>query len=125
MSLPYMPFYIGDHLRDTSHLTVQEHGAYVRLICKYWTKGSCLPDDDKQLARITGMSVTKWRKIRPTVQAFFYDGWRHKRIDAELAKAAATIEKRQKAATVRWEKSSKTEPKSNIVGFPTYPKKAE
>jgi uncharacterized protein YdaU (DUF1376 family) len=38
-SLPYMPFFVGDHLRDTRHLTTEEQGAYLLLIFEYWTKG--------------------------------------------------------------------------------------
>jgi uncharacterized protein YdaU (DUF1376 family) len=104
MSLPYMPFYVGDYLRDTRHLTTEQHGAYLLLIMEYWAKGS-LPDDDTQLARIVGMSPKKWKNVRQVVQAFFHDGWHHKRIDAELEKASSKTEKRRTAANVRWQKA--------------------
>jgi uncharacterized protein YdaU (DUF1376 family) len=92
-----MPLYVADYLRDTRRLTAAEHGAYVLLIMEYWTSGE-LPDDDKQLARIACMSASEWRRARPNVQGFFYDGWKHKRIDAELARSAEISSKRSASA---------------------------
>jgi uncharacterized protein YdaU (DUF1376 family) len=91
-----MPLYVADYLRDTRRLTAAEHGAYLLLIMEYWTAGS-LPDDDGQLSRIVGMSAAEWRKTRPIVQAFFQEGWRHQRIDDEIAKAEAKHERRSEA----------------------------
>jgi uncharacterized protein YdaU (DUF1376 family) len=106
MSFPYMPFYIGDHLRDTAHLSTEQQGAYLLLLFQYWTRGS-LPDDDAQLARIAGLTPGRWRKIRPAIEGFFYDRsggfWHHKRIEAELAKVNDKSLKRQEAAKRRWE----------------------
>jgi uncharacterized protein YdaU (DUF1376 family) len=102
MDLPYIPFFIGDYLKETRHLTTEEHGAYLLLILEYWVKQGALPDDDAQLARITGLTPAKWRKVRHVVKDFFRDGWKHPRIDAELEKASALTEKRRAAANVRW-----------------------
>ena len=96
MSRPWMPLYVADYLRDTRQLTPAEHGAYLLLIMEYWT--ACgLPDDDGKLARIVGMSSSEWRKAKPTVQAFFTEGWKHGRIDVEIAKAEAKHERRSEA----------------------------
>lgn len=83
MNRPWMPLYVGDYLGDTGHLTTTQHGAYLLLMMHYWRKGE-IPDDDKQLAKITKLPLKIWIDQRPTIQDFFYDGWRHKRIDAEL-----------------------------------------
>jgi uncharacterized protein YdaU (DUF1376 family) len=104
MSFPYMPWYHGDHIRDTGHLTTEQHGAYFLLINHYWSTGG-LPDDDCQLAAIAKLTVAKWRKMRSVIQAFFHEDWKHKRIDAELEKANAKSAKRQEAANKRWQKT--------------------
>lgn len=96
MSPPWMPLYIADYLADTSHLSAAEHGAYLLLIMHYWRSGG-LPSDDVQLARIASMSAAEWKRSRPAVAAFFHDGWKHARIDAEIAKAAVKHERRQEA----------------------------
>lgn len=92
----WMPLYIADYLADTGHLTTEEHGAYFLLIMHYWRNGG-LPTDDVRLARITRLSNTKWRKIRPIIGEFFSPDWKHKRIDAELAECWDLLAKRSLA----------------------------
>jgi uncharacterized protein YdaU (DUF1376 family) len=88
-----MSLHIGDYLKDTRHLRAPLHGAYLLLIMHYWTKGG-LPDDDCQLSAIACMADREWKKARPTIEAFFAPGWRHKRIDQEIADATERYEKR-------------------------------
>lgn len=97
MSHAWMPLAIDDYLADTRHLTTLEHGAYLLLIMRYWQKGG-LPGDDHMIQRIAGMNDAQWGESRSILAAFFDEGWRHPRIDAELVKAAEIIEKRRNAA---------------------------
>jgi uncharacterized protein YdaU (DUF1376 family) len=62
----------------------------------YW-QHDALPSDDPRLAAITGLSVAQWRRIREPVQAKFSEGWRHKRIEAELAKLDRAVMQRRLA----------------------------
>lgn len=89
-----MPWWVADYLADTQHLSTVEHGAYCLLIMHYWRHGS-VPDDNKQLAAITKLKLSDWLKHRATVATFFLEGWKHKRIETEIAKANAKHEKRQ------------------------------
>jgi uncharacterized protein YdaU (DUF1376 family) len=93
MNRPWMPLYVGDYLGDTGHLTTAQHGAYLLLMMHYWRKGE-LPDDDRQLSKITKLPFRTWCDYRPTLQEFFHSGWKHKRIDAELARMMRVSEKR-------------------------------
>jgi len=88
-----MPLYVGDYLGDTGHLTTAQHGAYLLLMMHYWRKGE-LPDDDRQLSKITKLPLKTWCDYRPILRDFFHDGWRHKRIDAELERMVRLSEKR-------------------------------
>lgn len=83
MQRPWMPFYVGDYLGDTAHLSTVQHGAYCLLLFTYWRTGS-LPDDDQALANIARLSLDDWMAHRPVLSRFFFDGWRHKRVEAEL-----------------------------------------
>ena len=94
---PWMPFYVADYRAKTGHLTPAQHGIYLLLIMHYWTTGG-LPDDDGQLARIASVSAAEWRKNRATVEKFFLPGWKHGRVEEELAKAAEISSKRRDAA---------------------------
>ncbi len=95
-----MPLYIADYLADTAHLGALESGAYLHLIMHYWQTGG-LPDDPRELARIAKVSAHSWKKLSPALQKFFHDGWKHKRVDAELLKASDISEKRSAAARAR------------------------
>jgi len=96
MNRPWIPLYVGDYLGDTGHLTTAQHGAYLLLMMHYWRKGE-LPDDDRQLSKTTKLPLKTWCEYRPTLQDFFHDGWKHKRIDAELAKMTRVSLKRAEA----------------------------
>ena len=96
----WMPLHIGDYLKDTGHLTAAEHGAYLLLIMRYWQDGG-LPADERLIARYARLSPSEWEESRAVIAALFSDGWQHKRIDAELAKADDIIEKRKAAAGAR------------------------
>jgi uncharacterized protein YdaU (DUF1376 family) len=99
MKRPWMPFWPGNYLQDTQHLSTAEHGAYFLLILHYWLHDG-LPDDDAQLAIITRLPLRSWRKMRPTIEAFFQPGWRHKRIDQDLMKTAEVSARRQVAGSI-------------------------
>src|SRR5262245_40998998 len=96
MSPPWMPLHIGDYLSDTGHLSTTHHCAYLLLIMHYWRTGS-LPSDAKQLASIARLPLRIWNDIEPTIQAFFHNGWSHKRIDLDLKKSYEKYERRANA----------------------------
>jgi len=56
--------YWDAYLADTTHLTTEEHGAYLLLLAAMWRRDGTVPDDDADNARILGLSKAKWRKIR-------------------------------------------------------------
>ena len=66
MKRPWMPLYVGDYLGDTGHLTTAQHGAYLLLMMHYWRKGE-LPDDDRQLSKITKLPLRTWARLSPGV----------------------------------------------------------
>jgi uncharacterized protein YdaU (DUF1376 family) len=92
MQRPWMPFYVNDYLGDTEHLSTLQHGAYCLLLFSYWRRGG-LPSDDQQLANITKMPLDEWLIHRSVLKAFFYDGWKHQRVETELKRTMARITK--------------------------------
>lgn len=107
--LPYMQFYFADYDADTPHLSTLEHGAYFLLIKAYWKGKRALPDNDRRLAIVAGLSLAEWQEIRPELASFFTiaDGlWRHKRIEEELQRVSDRTEQARSAgrtgAQRRW-----------------------
>jgi uncharacterized protein YdaU (DUF1376 family) len=101
MSAPWFPFYVGDFVRDTMHLSATEIGAYVLLMCHYWERGS-LPTDAERLARICKLPLEQWQCNCISLAELFDANWRHKRIEEELAKQAVLSAKRSDAARKSW-----------------------
>lgn len=96
MSPPWMPFYVNDYIGDTLHLSTLEHGAYMLLLLHYWQHEG-LPESEDELLIITRLQPKEWKKMMPKIARFFTPGWRHKRVDAELVRAADRYERRSQA----------------------------
>lgn len=69
-SAPSMPLFPDAYLADTTHLSTEEHGAYFLLLMAMWRRGGTVPNDDKDLARIVGLTPTKWLKIKCRLMSF-------------------------------------------------------
>ena len=68
----FLPLATDAYIADTQHLTNEEHGVYLRLLMFAWRSPGCsLPDDDKRLAIMVGVTPKKWSRLKPTVMAFF------------------------------------------------------
>lgn len=109
MSLDWYPFYTADFRRDTLHLTLAEEGAYRRLIDEYMVSKGPLPDDDRVLARIIGVSFEEWTAVAKSVRTFFHTTngkLQHKRCEKELHAQAKRVQEKkehaQKAARAKW-----------------------
>ena len=96
-------FYWGDYLRDTSHLSLAEHGAYLLLMGHYYSTRRPLPANAALLHRVCRCTNDEEKRAVETVLREFFtkDGevYRHQRIDAELAKVVDISAKRRIAAT--------------------------
>lgn len=103
---PAIPFWTDAYLADTAHLTNEEHGVYIRLLMFAWRTADCaLPDDDKRLALMVGVTPKKWQSLKPVVMYFWTlaDGrWTQKRLTKEKLFVAERAEKARDSANARW-----------------------
>ncbi|HYF09525.1 MAG TPA: DUF1376 domain-containing protein [Acetobacteraceae bacterium] len=112
----WMPLYLADYLSDTTHLTTEQHGAYLLLLMTAWKRGGSLPNDETQLAAICRLQPATWRKHRGVLLSFFTatsEGLSQKRISAELSRAREHTDKRSQAgqagARARWQSDAKAD----------------
>lgn len=68
---PYMPFFPDAYMTDTVHLTMEEQGAYFRLLCWMWTNDGKLQNDDRLIPKILSIHPNKWQKLKPSVVGYF------------------------------------------------------
>lgn len=84
---PALPLWTDAYIADTQHLTNEEHGVYLRLLMFAWRTPDCsLPDDDRRLALMVGVTPKKWASLKTAVMVFWSleDGrWMQKRLTAE------------------------------------------
>lgn len=106
---PALQWFPRDWIADTRHLTLEQRGAHHDLLMFAWCRPKPeLPDDDADLARFLGITVGRWRKIRPAIESLWQvaDGvWTHKRLTAEHAKAAEKSSKNSEVSRTRWKKT--------------------
>ena len=86
-ALPFMKLYVSDYLADTTHLTTEEHGAYLLLLMNYWQTEKPLNNRNNRLAHVVHLSIQRWEDVKQTLSEFFDitdDVWTHHRVDADL-----------------------------------------
>ena len=98
---PWMAFYVRDYIANTPLLSLEEHGAYLLLMCHYWEHGN-IPASAGLLHKVCRCTTDAERGACDGVVAQYFtldgDVLRHERIDEELAKVVQISEKRAKAA---------------------------
>lgn len=67
---PSMPMYWDAYLADTTHLSTEEHGAYLLLLAAMWRRNGYVQDDDADNARILGLTKAKWLKTKARLSGF-------------------------------------------------------
>jgi uncharacterized protein YdaU (DUF1376 family) len=70
MKRPWFPLYVADWMLDTEHMTLEEQGAYFRLLCHQWIHGS-IPLSEQGLKRILRVDVRSVRRLWETLRAYF------------------------------------------------------
>jgi len=93
----YYSFNIADYKKDTEHLMPIEHYIYRALIDRYYLDEKPIPLKTQSVMRRLSLVVGEHETMLENVLSDFFhkcdDGYRHKRIDAELAKYQSNAEK--------------------------------
>ena len=108
----WMPLWIGNMRQEAIGQPPEFIGMYVNLMMAAWQNGGYIPDDEKQLLRISGADHTQWLEHRQALANLFVPGegqWTHNLIREELAKAHKIHTDRTEAgrsgAVNRWSKA--------------------
>jgi len=105
----YYNFHIGDFIKDSAHLSLEEEAIYRRLIDLYYTTEQPIPLDINSVSRSIRARGNE-EMIELILNEFFNKtakGFKQKRIDKELKKYKEKSEKAAKSAKARWDKASK------------------
>jgi uncharacterized protein YdaU (DUF1376 family) len=71
--LPFFPLWVSKYEARTAHLTLEEDGAYLRLLRLCWVTPQCrIPADDAWIARMMRVDMATFeRVVRPMLSEFF------------------------------------------------------
>lgn len=112
--MDYYKRYMGDYGRDTGHLSMEQHGAYILLLDHYYSRGKPLMASVPALCRLCRATTkSEQAAVQSVVDEFFpvaSDGLRHnKRADEELTKwdelSSQASEAGKRGAQKRWGKN--------------------
>jgi uncharacterized protein YdaU (DUF1376 family) len=119
----YYQRHLGDYAKDTSHLSMLEHGAYTLLLDRYYSTDGPIPAD--QAHRLTRAKSREERAAVDVVLAEFFEliegCWSNRRAEEELGKANSRIEVAQAngkrgGRKPRTNPATKAEPNRNPLG---------
>ena len=105
--LRWMKFWFSNYIGDTSHLSLGEHGAYLRLLILAWDAPTCsLPADPAWIKRKLGVSKREYeRLVEPVIDEFWTEEDHRifqKRQRKEWENAVHNSEMGKNAANTRW-----------------------
>lgn len=112
--LPSMPLFVDAYLADTTHLSLEEHGAYLLLLMAMWRRGGQIENSDRDIARMLGLMPRAWRllkaRLMPLLSVYGPDDlWiTQKRLQKTwnyaVENSAKKSESGKAGAKVRWER---------------------
>jgi uncharacterized protein YdaU (DUF1376 family) len=122
----YYQHHIGDFIKDTSFLTNEEIGIYLKLIWLYYDTEKPLPNDIYTLSMKTNARDNQ-DAVNRILEMYFElieNEWHHTRCDKEIAEYAEFCAK-QKANGLKGgrPKATQVEPNGNPTGYQAKPKK--
>lgn len=103
----YYQHHIGDYRRDTSHLTLLEHGAYRQLLDLYYITEK--PLDANALRLVCARNADEVSAVEQMLCEFFklQDGkYYHKRCEDEITRYHSKSNKAKESAKIRWNKNN-------------------
>ena len=105
----YYTFNIGDYRRDTTHLSLLEHGIYRQLIDTYYLSEKPLNKDMDELMRSHCVrSADEMQALKNVLKDFFLEtenGYFHKGCDRQVKQFREKSDKARLSAEARWKPS--------------------
>ena len=106
----YYQYNIADYRKDTSHLSLLEHGCYRQLLDQFYLDEKPLPSDEDKLFRLFNARTEDEKTAIKNVLKDFWtkteDGYVQGRSKTEIELYKDRLETASKSAKKRWDKGS-------------------
>lgn len=105
----YVQWQLADYITGTQGMTVDQEGVYMRFLVRLYDRGQAFPDDDRMMARVMGMDMRPWRRIKLQLidmgKILIKNGsLTNSRFERERQKRAAELRKQAEKTREYWEK---------------------
>lgn len=118
-SSPYFPFYPTDWLdsHQIFNYTLEQEGAYIRLLSAAWKMGGGLPNNDRWICNVLRCKPSQWKRIKAVLfaedGAFYLENeqWFNPRLSEELKLFRQKSQKNVENANKRWNLPDQSAPK--------------
>jgi len=104
----YYTFNVGDYRRDTSHLTLLEHGAYRQLLDTYYLSEKPISSNHANVMRTHSARTAEEVLAVENILAEFFllteNGYIHKCCDRNIAEYRKKSDKAKESAKSRWDR---------------------
>jgi uncharacterized protein YdaU (DUF1376 family) len=103
----HIDWHIGDWMGGTLGMSCEHEGAYCRFLNRLYQRGKPLPDDDRFMATVMGLSIRVWRRLRDVLveagKIIARAGClTNSRFEKERLKQAERLRNAAAAARARW-----------------------
>ncbi len=112
-SLQWLPFFVGDYMRDTADLTAAEHGHYLLLLFHYWSKQEPLPCEKRKCYIIAKASTAKQKKLVDAILCQFFELTENGFLNHKMFKIIETQKSKSKTARVNGRKGGVAKAKAS------------
>lgn len=123
--LPWLKFFARDALADGLALDAATFGVCMRLRFAWWARSGSLPDDNRTLARLAGVTMPRFAAMRPDLLGTGWkitaEGWQRDDLLKCYREAKALSDQARGAAKSRWSKETGNASASTAEDAPALP----
>lgn len=65
----FAKWHIEDYVQGTKGMALETEGAYIRFLMRLYRRGKPLPDDDRFMSIVMGLSIRVWKRIKGSLIA--------------------------------------------------------
>lgn len=119
----YYKFNIADYRKDTTHLSIVEHGIYRQLLDIYYLDEGPLPEKGKLMRLVCVRTADEERALDNVLSDFFEvteNGYENKRCNKVLEDIFSKSEKARQSAKARWKNKTNQNQEDNKENMRTH-----
>jgi uncharacterized protein YdaU (DUF1376 family) len=105
----FAKWHIEDYIEGTEGMKLETEGAYIRFLMRLYKRGKPLPDDDRFMSIVMGLSIRVWKRVKDSLisigKIIRKCGYlTNSRFEKERLARAEQLRKQAEGMRLRWQK---------------------